>query len=89
MRHFLELFICVINGAFLKVAVSPSRPMIRRIKPLPLAVVLPGSEAKQPTQKNIFSRLIATKYTFNQMRHWRGCRKQKSTIQNAAATLNE
>jgi hypothetical protein len=31
--------------------------MIRRIKPLPLAVVLLGSEAKQQTEQNISSKV--------------------------------
>jgi hypothetical protein len=31
--------------------------MIRRIKPLPLAVVLQGSEAKQQTEQNISSKV--------------------------------
>jgi hypothetical protein len=41
--------------------------MIQRIKPLPLAVVLPGSEAKQQKEKYILSTLKANKFIFSQI----------------------
>jgi len=41
--------------------------LIQRIKPLPLAVVLQGSEAKQKKEKYTLSTLKATKYIFSQI----------------------